>query len=39
MEIDEQYRKKEERAFAKLQKLGTKKELNIEQVQGELLIR
>ncbi len=39
MEIDEQFRKKEERAFTKLQKLGAKKELNIEQVQGELLIQ
>jgi lon-related putative ATP-dependent protease len=37
--ITEQYRKKEDRAFASLHTKGLKHDLNIEQVSGELLIQ
>lgn len=38
-QIAEQYRRKEDRAFAELHQKGLKHDLNIEQVSGELLIQ
>ncbi len=37
--IEDNYRKREEAALAKLQRIGKKNELHIEQVSGELLIQ